>query len=101
MNKTLKSKWLKALRSGRYKQGKRRLFGKYKEQNRYCCLGVLCKIQGVSIKTMKEHNKSTGDLPYVLTLSGWPVEDEISNLVDMNDGGKNFKTIADYIERNL
>lgn len=37
MKKTIKDKWVKALRSGKYKQGHCLL----KKGNTYCCLGVL------------------------------------------------------------
>lgn len=40
MNKTLKNKWIKALRSGKYEQGK----GNLNHDGRYCCLGVLCEV---------------------------------------------------------
>lgn len=40
MNKKIKKLWLKALRSGEYKQGKLAL----RIKNKYCCLGVLCDI---------------------------------------------------------
>jgi len=41
MKKRVKNKWLKALRSGEYKQGVRRLVNKNDE---FCCLGVLCDL---------------------------------------------------------
>lgn len=42
MNPEWKKKWVEALRSGKYKQGKEALcFG-----DKYCCLGVLCEIAG-------------------------------------------------------
>ena len=40
MNPEIKAKWVAALRSGEYKQGKRYL----KSGDTYCCLGVLCDI---------------------------------------------------------
>jgi hypothetical protein len=43
MNKKVKTKWLEALRSGKYKQGKARL----KREGKYCCLGVLCDISNL------------------------------------------------------
>jgi len=45
MRKTVKKKWLEALRSGEYKQGKRTL--RRREPNgewSFCCLGVLCDL---------------------------------------------------------
>lgn len=41
MNKEVKAKWLKALRSGKYKQGDSYL---RRKDGTYCCLGVLCDI---------------------------------------------------------
>jgi len=34
-------KWVKALRSGKYKQGRNRL----RKKDRFCCLGVLCELE--------------------------------------------------------
>lgn len=38
----VKEKWLKALRSGEYKQGRNTLYNPDTDQ--YCCLGVLCEL---------------------------------------------------------
>ena len=40
MDKKIKKKWLKALRSGKYKQGRDAL----RIGNKFCCLGVLCDL---------------------------------------------------------
>lgn len=40
MNSEIKVKWIEALRSGKYKQGKDAL----RSRNTYCCLGVLCEV---------------------------------------------------------
>lgn len=40
MKKEIKEKWIKALRSGEYKQGQYQL----KSGNNFCCLGVLCDL---------------------------------------------------------
>ncbi len=48
MNKKLKAKWIRALKSGEYQQG-RAFLRKVKrggESARHCCLGVLCEIGG-------------------------------------------------------
>ena len=55
MNKRIKNKWLKALRSGKYKQGKSILFS----DNKYCCLGVLCELavqDGIIKKSFMYYN---------------------------------------------
>lgn len=42
MDAELKGKWVKALRSGKYKQGK----GVLCDRGKHCCLGVLCRVAG-------------------------------------------------------
>lgn len=44
MNKDVMTKWVAALRSGKYKQGQKALCT---TTNKYCCLGVLCDISGL------------------------------------------------------
>jgi len=56
MKKEIAKKWVKALRSGKYKQGD----GYLKEYNsknqpRHCCLGVLCELYNDAMK--KNHKK--------------------------------------------
>jgi hypothetical protein len=56
MKKDIAKKWVKALRSGKYKQGKSYLkqFNS-KGQPRHCCLGVLCELYNDTMK--KNHKK--------------------------------------------
>lgn len=42
MNGSIKRRWVSALRSGRYKQGRGVLWNP--SDNTFCCLGVLCEI---------------------------------------------------------
>jgi len=64
MKADIKTKWLAALRSGDYKQGKGML--KYENiagEMEYCCLGVLCELaiaDGVHIDTREEYIESDG-----------------------------------------
>ena len=44
MNQEIKAKWIAALRSGKYKQGEGCLNDGH---GGFCCLGVLCDVQGV------------------------------------------------------
>jgi hypothetical protein len=104
--------WTEALRSGKYKQGQ----GRLKDSHDYfCCLGVLCDLYD----TTKWYNKSNliyfgdnhVDLPRLVTdwaemysTSGYLSDrhtplDGLS-LATMNDSGKSFEEIADYIEQN-
>ena len=101
MNKRIKAKWLKALRSGRYKQGHNRLY----EDREYCCLGVLCKAMDTPIR--KYAGFLSGD---ILAKAGITGQQE-SRLVGLNDGHhshsggyiepKTFDQIADWIEAHL
>jgi hypothetical protein len=57
MKKEIAKKWIKALRSGKYKRGEG--FLKHfnsKNQPRHCCLGVLCELYNESMK--KNHKKT-------------------------------------------
>lgn len=40
MKKSIKKKWVAALRSGQYKQG----FAQLRSEEGFCCLGVLCNL---------------------------------------------------------
>lgn len=44
MNPEIKARWVAALRSGQYRQGKGRLCCEMGGGSSYCCLGVLCEI---------------------------------------------------------
>jgi hypothetical protein len=41
MNQEIKKRWVEALRSGEYEQGRKHL---HPEAGKYCCLGVLCDL---------------------------------------------------------
>ena len=104
------TKWVKALRSGRYKQGKRRL----KQDDRYCCLGVLCNISKVSKWNKSGSYGRKGDreqsaLPEcVAEWAGmktqwgiYPGSDQMIGLANLNDTQNyTFEQIADIIEKN-
>jgi len=107
MKDEIKAKWTKALRSGQYEQGQRYL----NNNNKLCCLGVLCEIafkEGFEIKrTFDSYRVGYGEeehsrfLPYELSDS----EDykigtrSCSRLMGMNDEGTSFEEIADYIDK--
>jgi len=90
-------KWVKALESGKYKQGKGQLVQTVFEEKEYCCLGVLCDVLGVDQKRMREEQPMPGRITGLkLQGSGFsPVE-----LADMNDeAGMSFKEIAQEIKK--
>lgn len=104
MDATYKEKWLEALRSGNYEQGK----GFLKNWDKYCCLGVLCSIHpdtvadgsGFVIKGERGYHDTY--LPDTIAENLGLDENTLDNLVDMNDEeGKTFSEIADWIEVNL
>jgi hypothetical protein len=91
MDAELKAKWVKALRSGEYKQAYRSL----KEGDGYCCLGVLCAIQGIEVATLPQT-----DVPEPSNIGGLDLL-QGRKLAKKNDDGATFSEIADYIEANL
>lgn len=106
MTPELKQKWVDALRSGEYKQEKGQL--RYKN-NGYCCLGVLYEVsggewdddhQGTDCYLIKEIGVG-GTLPgSIREKVGLNLEDQ-DKLIRMNDGGKSFSEIANWIEMFL
>ena len=133
MNKKVAKQWIKALRSGKYKQGQSTLKQyNHKKEARHCCLGVLCELYNDTMK--KNHKKTlsekvinthkyefeygytrfgnTSDIlpPIVRKWAGMNSRigeftnkntECIESLVDMNDSGKKFTTIAKTIEKNI
>lgn len=101
MDAKLKAEWLKALRSGEYRQAR---YGIGSTRTKcLCCLGVGAYVANPSIKLV-----STDDAVEELSahgLRGWrsgEYADAIQKLIEMNDDdGHTFPEIADYIETNL
>lgn len=125
MNPEIKAEWLKALRSGDYKQGDQRLKGRndYDDTVRHCCLGVLCELAAEKINISVTNWEPSDDfteylfddcealLPKsVIEWSGLethnpivtdPSTGEQTSIADLNDGGYSFAEIADVIEKQL
>ena len=108
MNPEDKERWVKALRSGKYKQGKGRLY----DGRKYCCLGVLCRTEGLRSRDQEDYpgyrsfsfegeSMDTNlSFPFIRYLG--ITEDQANHCVTMNDAdGKSFNQIADWIEENL
>jgi hypothetical protein len=103
---SFKKKWVKALRSGKYKQGTDALRSVTPEEGtRYCCLGVACHVAGASGIKNKElisndengKIKSINKVPAILRgEEGVPLV-----LARYNDRGKTFAQLADVIEKHL
>lgn len=106
MDVDLKTKWLAALRSGKYKQGQRAL----KRNDEFCCLGVLCDVLGADWEVGADKDLGAtvgGELqdyylnPCALATAGFS-EQQQAILYGMNDDqGRSFAEIADHIEANL
>lgn len=99
LSKSFKNKWVKALRSGKYKQGMGELYNPKIET--YCCLGVAAIICGSGKQKLKAEGilNSTHNVPKELI--GLRTGSVPSKLAMYNDNGKSFKWIASYIERYL
>ena len=119
MNPQIKARWVAALRSGDYTQGK----GALRRGDEYCCLGVLCDLHRIETgetewvpggaydwkgrkgRAIWTYARSAISLPNAVAL--WaglyvpsPVVGE-SQLSELNDGGATFAVIADLIEAQL
>lgn len=129
MNKKLKKKWVKALRSGDYDQASGALCKVQKDKKgthlSYCCLGVLADVSGEGEWVKQSPTDSYTDYDGPIRRYKFPTlrdyhehaeadfstkQAEIlglayaeqSTLVDMNDDqGASFKKIAKWIEKNV
>jgi hypothetical protein len=117
MDAQIKAKWVAALRSGKYKQGRRAL--KQKDKNGvvcHCCLGVLLEVLGPEVVQSEKYNECTmrykitdvtgeksTDMPtrFAREVAGFRPY-ECSSLAELNDGGTaSFEDIALEIERRM
>lgn len=128
MRKDIAKKWVKALRNGKYKQGHTYLKQLYdRGEPKHCCLGVLCELYNDSMRKNHKKTLSTkvrsklgsdcvvfnnkeGELPKVVMdwagindpIGRFVIDGEMfGSLADMNDIGKTFKTISNFIEKNV
>lgn len=113
MNQEIKTKWLAALRSGKFTQGTGYLAKRHFDSPHYshCCMGVLCeilelpttcnggKVKGYcdgSTEWLPDEAVRLAELP-----SGNPVTSK-GQLTKLNDvDGLSFDEIADIIEKEL
>lgn len=125
-----KNEWLKALRSGNYQQATHVLCRLRDDQYSYCCLGVLANYNDipfldddvVTIDRGEDNSRIMGFNGYeaeTMLPDDWftkfivdlndrdkdklerETHDLQAHLADMNDTGKSFSEIADWIEENL
>lgn len=109
MNKRVKRLWLKALRSGKYPQGKNAL----RADGSFCCLGVLCDLYRESeggqwkgsffVTENSIHSMSQLPIPVVrwagLERSNPRIGD--FDAIQLNDSGFTFAEIADKVDEYL
>ena len=103
------AKWMLALKSNKYKQGKKYLH----RDDTYCALGVLCDLSkegewvkdsisdGVYSYKVDKHNPVTFPPDEVMTWSGMRKEDAdllTAFVSQLNDKGKTFAEIAEALE---
>lgn len=112
--------WIKALRSGKYRQASTRLARRDIDGNvGYCCLGVACELyrketgDGRWIENTgyfifddgtgdEDHNYlPRGVSKWLGTIAGNPVLFGNRTAAGLNDNGSSFKEIADIIEKTL
>jgi hypothetical protein len=115
MNKRVKKLWIKALRSGKYKQGREAL---HPSEDTFCCLGVLCEVfrKSTGAGCWSEYGafiaRGTEDscvLPEaVMEWAGLDSDSprlgtrkNAAYATTLNDSGKSFYYIADRIEKYL
>jgi hypothetical protein len=115
MDEEIKQKWIKALRSGDYRQGQHCL----RNGDNFCCLGVLADVLGArwtdaaddeyeNIHTYEggrfailDGRKAEECLPSEVALR-LGLDGKQERLWEMNDTeDASFSEIADYIEQNL
>jgi hypothetical protein len=109
----LRKKWVSALRSGEYRQGRGALVDDLDGPLSHCCLGVACDVMGIPLV-----RQAGGCLQYVdpddgIGEWGWLTPSVMRRLglrtslggisgdrtlAKLNDEGKSFSEIADIIE---
>lgn len=94
MDQEIKWRWIKALRSGHYRQGEGMLY----ENGSYCCLGVLCDVQSNTWRN-NIYRFNTSQIPKEFR-AGLTNEDCLT-FAGMNDNGVDFQNISKTIEEKF
>lgn len=103
MNPKVKKEWVKALRSGKYIQGRFHL----KKNDKYCCLGVLTDLYNKKFKK-RDRGLCSRNRTLSKRIQEWAqlksdilCHDSIITLARLNDDGRSFAEIADIIEKDF
>lgn len=104
MNYNLKTAWIKALRSNKYKQGQ----GFLRKNNQYCCLGVLIDLYDKNGWQKSHENKNTYEYQGDTSFLNYKARTNLGLsfgqtmiLTRLNDVGKSFDYIAGVIEKQF
>lgn len=111
MKADLKKKWVEALRSGKYIQGRVYLA----KNGKHCCLGVLCEVAGEAPTHVITTDTGEQEKEFRNSITSFQASlrnelglslMEHNRLINMNDGEgivaqKSFSEIADYIEKHI
>lgn len=118
MDKKTKKQWVTALRSGEYEQGKSWLRRENNGTERFCCLGVLCDLvepgQWRNTDGMGSWRNGCGldadaSMPRPSVQERFGLDKNLERkatesvadaLARMNDAGKSFAEIANWIEKH-
>jgi len=102
MNAQVQERWVEALKSEKYKQGKLHLRD---SDDNFCCLGVLCDIfnpnhwkKGKRHYLFLEENYFPS---YEIQVWSGLNKTVMKTLADMNDAGHSFLDIAHYIKKHI
>lgn len=97
MEKKLKTKWVKALRSGRYEQGNSYLkFG-----HKFCCLGVLGAVCKIPLNELDGVAMPSELRPSIREKYPHLLSRELTALAGLNDEAVPFDMIAGLIDSAL
>lgn len=106
MNPKIAKRWIKALRSGKYKQDT----GQLRNGDKFCCLGVLCDLHaketGMEWSKRGCYYEEKHLLPsIVIQWAGLKSNNgklgPRRSLSKLNDNGASFRKIATVIEKNV
>jgi hypothetical protein len=111
----VKRQFITALRSGTYAQGRGKLRTPSKDNDKWCCLGVLCDLairDNVPVEVLRRERNVAYDMaahiPPVAVVE-WAFQTHNSNevmatigtLAQMNDKGATFREIAEWAAQQL
>lgn len=114
INPEWKARWLEALRSGKYQQGKYRLRDNADGADRFCCLGVLCdtydpngwgpnnsdpdSVDSRLVYMAPDGGVGSAYLPLQIEAEVGITQSAQDKLTSLNDEPHDFDYIADWIE---